>query len=100
LGLKKDMSVKQASKSSTAVAVAQAKLEWELVRVVVRREQLWAELQEHGEEYQARVARGAPVKRVLAQHHRLRERYCMVEERRQELLAQLPPPRPATNDDF
>ena len=94
------MSAKQASKSSTAVAVAQAKLERELVRVVVRREQLWAELQEHGEEYQARVARGAPVKRVLAQHHRLRERYCMVEERRQELLAQLPPPRPATNDDF
>ena len=98
--MKKDMSVKQASKSSTAVAVAQAKLERELVRVVVRREQLWAELQEHGEEYQARVARGAPGKRVLAQHHRLRERYCMVEERRQELLAQLPPPRPATNDDF
>ena len=76
--MKKDMSVKQASKSSTAVAVAQAKLERELVRVVVRREQLWAELQEHGEEYQARVARGGPVKRVLAQHHRLRERYCVV----------------------
>jgi hypothetical protein len=30
----------------------------------------------------------------------MRERYCVVEERRQALLAQLPPPRPATNDDF
>lgn len=97
LALKIDMRVKQ---SSTGSMAALARLEREFARVVARREQLWAELEEHGEEYQSRVARGAPVKRLLAQHNRLRERYCKVEERRQELVALLPPPRPATKDDF
>jgi hypothetical protein len=94
------MSVKQSSEGSATVMAAQAKLEREWVRVVARREQLWAELQEHCETMNERAARGAPVKRLLAQHNRMRERYCKVEERRQELLAQRPPPRPATNDDF
>jgi hypothetical protein len=100
LALKNGMSVKQSSEGSPAVVAAQAKLEQELVRVVARREQLWAELEEHCETINERAARGAPVKRLLAQHNRMRERYCVVEERRQELLAQLPPPRPTTNDDF
>jgi hypothetical protein len=97
LALKSTVKVKPSSQSSI---IAQTKLERELALVVRRCDQLWAEQEEHGEDYQARMARGAPVKRVLAQHHRLRERYRKAEARRQELVAQLPPPRPATNDDF
>ena len=70
-----------------------AKLERELVRVEARRSRLWNELAAHTEEMTERAARGAPVKRLLAQHNRMRDRYCVVESRRQELLAVLPPRR-------
>jgi predicted RNase H-like nuclease (RuvC/YqgF family) len=100
LALKKGMSAKHTAQASAAAVVAPQKLERELSRVEARRNQLWAELAEQAEEMSARAARGAPVKRLLAQHDRMRERYCAVEERRQDLLAQLPPVRAAAADDF
>lgn len=58
----------------------------ELARVVTRREKLWNELAAHSAAMNERVAR------LLAQHERLRARYCVVENRRQELLAVVPVP--------
>ncbi|MDI1249434.1 MAG: hypothetical protein PSV13_11270 [Lacunisphaera sp.] len=75
----------------------QQKLARELARVVGRREQLWNELAAHSAEMNERAARGAPVQRLLAQHQRMRERYCVVEQRRQELLAVVPA-QPLTGD--
>lgn len=64
----------------------------ELARVVTRREKLWNELAAHSAAMNERAARGAPVARLLAQHERMRARYCVVENRRQELLAVVPVP--------
>ena len=94
------MSVKPSSQGATVVVAVPTKLERAYARVAARCEQVRAEWEEHCEEYQARVARGAPVKRLRAQQPRLRARYDVAEERRQALWVQLPPPRPATNDDF
>lgn len=71
----------------------------ELERVEARRNKLWNELAAHSEEMNARAERRAPVQRLLAAHNRMRERYCVVENRRQELLAVVPA-RPAGPDDF
>lgn len=91
------MKVKQPSAGSTAV---EARLVRELARVTADREQIWAELQESDDEYELRMARGAPVQRVLARCDRLSQRHWDLERRRRELVAQLPPLRLATNDDF
>ena len=97
MALKHKRKLKQPSTGSTA---AQARLGRDLARVVADGDQLWAELQETSEEYQARVARGAPVQRTLARYNRLGARHDVVEQRRRELVAKLPPRQPATNDDF
>lgn len=89
LGLKRSMRAKAFTKvrrKPTPQTLAR-----ELARVVARREKLWNELEAHTAEMTERAARGAPVARLLAQHHRMRERYCVVENRRQELLAVVPP---------
>jgi len=88
LALKKRMRAKGLTQDRSAVE--QRKLARELARVVGRREQLWHELAAHSAEMNERAARGAPVQRLLAQHQRMRERYCVVEQRRQELLAVVP----------
>ena len=89
--------MKQPSAGSTVV---QARLVRALARVTADREQIWAELQESDEDYERRMACGAPVKRVLARCERLSQRHGALERRRRELAAQLPPLRLATNDDF
>jgi hypothetical protein len=88
LALKRSMRAKASTK--VPGAVKQQKLARELAQVVVQREQLWNELAAHAAEMNERAARGAPVQRLLAQHQRMRERYCVVENRRQELLAVVP----------
>jgi hypothetical protein len=88
LALKKRMRAKASTHDRSAVE--QRKLARELAQVVVRREKLWNELAAHSAEMNERAARGAPVQRLLAQHERMRERYCVVENRRQELLAVVP----------
>ena len=93
------MRAKKSASDSPAATVAPPKLERELARVEARRNQLWAELEEHAETVTERTARGAPVKRLLAQHDRMRDRYCVLENRRQELLAVLPA-RPVGPADF
>jgi hypothetical protein len=97
LALKNGMKVKQPSTGSTVV---QARLVREVARVTAEREQIWAELQESDDDYERRMACGAPVKRVLARCERLSQRHGVLERRRRELAAQLPPLRLATNDDF
>ena len=91
------MRVKQPSASST---LAQARLDRELTRVTADREQIWAELQESDDDYERRMGCGAPVKRVLARCERLSKHHGTLERRRRELVAQLPPLRLATNDEF
>ena len=91
------MKVKQPSAGST---VARARLVRELARVTADRAQIWAELQESDDDYERRMACDAPVKRVLARCERLSQRHGVLERRRRELAAQLPPLRLATNDDF
>ena len=88
MALKKRMRAKGLTQDRSAVE--QRKLARELARVVGRREQLWNELAAHSAEMNERAARGAPVQRLLAQHQRMRERYCVVEQRCQELLAVVP----------
>ena len=97
MALKNGMKVKQPSAGSTA---AEARLVRELARVTADREQVWAELQESDDEYERRMACGAPVQRVLARCDRLSQRHWDLVRRRRELVAQLPPLRLATNDDF
>lgn len=87
------------AKDSAAIVAVPARLERELARVVARREKLWNELSAHSAEMNERAARGQPVQRLLAVHHRMRERYCVVENRRQQLLAVVPV-RPMAADDF
>ena len=77
----------------------QQRLARELARVEARREKLWNELAAHSAEMNEQAARGAPVQRLLAEHHRMRERYCVVENRRQELLAVVPA-QPLAAADF
>lgn len=98
LPLKNGMKAKPTAKDSTSV-VTQEKLARELARVEARREKLWNELAAHSAQMNERSARGAPVERLLAEHHRMRERYCVVENRRQELLAVVPA-RPLATADF
>ncbi len=98
--MKSGVKANQTTKGSTAVAAAQAGLVGELARVTADREQIWAELQESDDDYERRMACGAPVKRVLARCERLSQRHGALERRRRELAAQLPPLRLATNDDF
>ncbi len=89
-------------KTKAAVSVRGAiadRLARELELVEARRSKLWNELAAHSDEMNKRAACGAPVQRLLAAHNRMRERYCVVENRRQELLAVVPP-RPAKPDDF
>ena len=88
LALKKRMRAKGSTQDRSAVE--QRKLARELAQVVVRREKLWNELAAHSAAMNERAARGVPVQRLLAQHQRMRERYCVVENRRQELLAVVP----------
>ena len=95
--MKNGMKVKQPSAGST---VAPTRLVRELARVTADREQIWAELQESDDDYERRMACGAPVTRVLARCERLSQRHGALERRRRELAAQLPPLRLATNDDF
>ena len=99
LPLKSAMKANQSTKGSTAVAAAQARLVREVARVSAKREQIWAELQESDDDYERRMACGAPVKRVLARCERLSRRHGVLERRGRELAAQLPPLRLATNDD-
>lgn len=99
LAFKNAMKTKLRVNDSPTVAPVSPKLERELARVEVRRNRLWAQLAEHTETMNTRVERGAPIKRLLAQHERMRERYCVVENRRQELLAAVPV-RPAQPEDF
>ena len=99
--MKNGMSAKPSTKRATA---AEARLVRELARVTADREQIWAELQESDDDYERRMACGAPVKRVLARCERLSQHQALIhgvlERRRRELVAQLPPLRLATNDDF
>ena len=90
--------MKASTRVRTAVEPEQQKLAREWARVMARREKLWNELAAHSAEMNERAARGAPVQRLLAAHHRMRERYCVVENRRQELLAAVPAPLLATAD--
>ncbi len=76
----------------------QQRLARELARVQEHRDELWTQLQEHAETMTERAARGEPVKRLLQQHERMRDRYIVVENRRQELLAVVP--RPVELADF
>ena len=98
--LKKGVKAKRTEIDADLVTMPQAELERELRRVEAHRNQLWAELAEHTETMQERLARGAPIKRMLTQHEGMRERYCVVEDRRQDLLGRLPQERVTTNDDF
>lgn len=90
------MKTKAAGSVSRASAGGLAR---ELERVEAKRSKLWNELAAHSAEMNERAERGAPVQRALAVHQRMRERYCVVENRRQELLAMVPP-RPAKPEDF
>ena len=94
------MKANQTTKGSPAVAAAQDRLVREVARVTAEREQIWAELQESDDDYERRMADGAPVQRVLARCDRLSQRHSDLERRRRELVAQLPPLRLVTNDDF
>lgn len=85
LELKKRMRAKASTQDRSAVE------QRKLARVEARREKLWNELAAHSAEMSERAERGAPMQRLLAQHHRMRERYGVVENRRQELLAAVPP---------
>jgi hypothetical protein len=98
----RSMGLKEPMTRKAAVSVRRTSAERlvrELERVEAKRNELWNELSAHAEEMNERAARGAPVQRLLAAHQRMRERYCVVENRRQELLAVVPP-RPAPPDDF
>lgn len=57
-----------------------------------------AELQFQAEEILARENRGAPIKRLLKKHDRLRERYWSVETRRRQLQRLLPERHPDADD--
>lgn len=61
--------------------------------------ELAAELQVQADEIAAREDRGAPIKRLMKSHERLRNRYWSVETRRRQ-LQRLLPKRPPSEGDF
>jgi hypothetical protein len=74
-------------------------MESKLLTLEKRSRDLVGELESLAQEIGERENRGAPIKRLLKRHDRLRERYWVVESRCRALRAHLPE-RPATMDDF
>lgn len=75
------------------------RMESELAALEKRSCDMVGELESQAEEIVERENRGAPIKRLLKTHDRLRERHWVVASRCRELRAQLPE-RPSTMDDF
>lgn len=74
-------------------------VERELTALAEQARELTAELQVQADEISARENRGAPIKRLMKSHERLRDRYWAVETRCRQ-LQRLLPRRPPYNEDF